>query len=119
MRISRFFRLFRRPKPLPKTVAEAVDQLVSEMPEDKKAWIRGMNKKDLIQFHHGWGAGIRNSFGLWGRNEALMSSVPEQYWHPDSVSQLIIEGVWESSAARASSHLAYRTNNASCSNPAL
>ena len=44
--------------------------------------------------HLGWGGlGIRNGFGLWRGNVALLESC--RVSHPDSCSSAIIAGVWE------------------------
>ena len=80
---------------MPKTVSEAVDRLLSSISEENKTLIRGMKKEDLIQFHHGLGTGIRNDFGLWGKNQVLISTFPPEDRWPDNASMLIIEAVWE------------------------
>ena len=88
----------------PQTVDEAVDLLVGALSEQDKQRIREMPKDDLIQFHFGWGMGIRNAFGLWGGNAALMRSCAEwrygagpdaTFMHPDDASCVIIEAVWK------------------------
>ncbi len=57
--------------------------------------------EDLILYHHGLGTSIRNPFGLWAGNAALMQDCnriinnqiePE---HPDTVSMLIIQNLWK------------------------
>lgn len=48
----------------PKTVDEAVDRIVAESSDADKERVRSMPKVDLIEFHLGWGMGIRNTFGL-------------------------------------------------------
>jgi hypothetical protein len=83
----------------PQTVDEAVNRLVGALSEQDKQRIRELPKDDLIQFHFGWGMGIRNAFGLWGGNAALMQSCAEvsgrAFMHPDDASMVIIEGVWQ------------------------
>lgn len=72
------------------------------MSEVDKAGLRKDKKEDLVQYHHGWGTGIRNEFGLWGGNTALAQDCHKRYggpsdeWslHPDTISGLIIEQVW-------------------------
>lgn len=71
-----------------------------------KMTVRSTPKDELILFHHGWGTGIRNAFGLWKGNAALMRSCAEArggrtgagtgaaFLHPDSASMVIIEAVW-------------------------
>ena len=80
---------------MPKTVSEAVDRLLSVISAEHKASIRGMRKKELIRFHHTWAAGIRNAYGLWDSNEALLSTLPSSKRHADAASMVIMEAVWE------------------------
>jgi len=84
---------------LPQTVAEAVDQLVEGLDERSMSRVKFTPEDDLIGFHMGWGRSIRNSFGLWGRNELLLRDCDrragQRHIHPESCSQLIIEAVWE------------------------
>ena len=79
-------------KTWPKTVDEAVTRILSTMPEKDRKVVRETAKDDLIRFHHGWGTGIRNSFGLWRGNTALLEDTKEK--HPDDASMVIIEAVW-------------------------
>lgn len=80
--------------------------LVGALSAPDKQRIRAMRKDDLIQFHFGWGMSIRNAFGLWGGNAALMRSCAEwrygvgkgpdaTFMHPDDASGVIIEAVWQ------------------------
>ena len=80
---------------MPKTVAEAVDRLVAGLSEDERRRLRDMGKDDLILLHHTWGLGIRNKFGLWGENEALIQSLPPEHRWGDDASMFLIEAVWE------------------------
>ena len=80
-------------KELPKTVKEAVQVLISEISEKDKALICSKTKEDMIQFHHGWGTYIRNTFGLWGKNSELIKDTGER--HPDDASMVIIRAVWQ------------------------
>jgi hypothetical protein len=80
-------------KPWPKTVKEAVAQLLSEMSDKDKETIRNTKKEDLIKFHHGWGTGIRNDLGLWQGNKDLIKDTKAN--HPDDASMVIIEAVWK------------------------
>ena len=57
--------------------------------------LRKDEKKDLIQYHFGWGMGIRNSFGLWQGNTKLLESCGGgKRIHPRDCSMIIIEAVW-------------------------
>ncbi|MBI5425289.1 MAG: hypothetical protein HZA32_14515 [Opitutae bacterium] len=80
-------------KTWPKTVDEAVTRILSTMPEKDRKIVRDTAEDDLIQFHHGWGTGIRNSFGLWRGNKALMEDCKSD--HPDDASMVIIFAVWK------------------------
>jgi hypothetical protein len=77
----------------PATLDEAVNQIVSQLSDEDKARVRKTQRDDLIMFHLGWGTGIRNAFGLWRGNKALLESCGGG--HPDDASMRIIEAVWE------------------------
>jgi len=52
-------------------------------------------------YHHGWGTGIRNDFGLWQDVSPLRADCAKQSGraddkiHPDSCSMMIMEAVWD------------------------
>lgn len=73
--------------------ATVADILTSLLPEDKAALL-DTKKDDLIRFHHGWGTGIRNHYGLWRGNDELIESACGKGCHPDDASMVIIEAVW-------------------------
>jgi len=83
----------RQTKQWPKTVKEAVAQILSKMSAKDKEIVKNTKKKDLIKFHHGWGTGIRNDMGLWQGNHDLMKDT--KAIHPDDASMVIIEAVWK------------------------
>ena len=86
----------------PRTCRAAITKIVDAMSPSDKAELRKEKREDLIQYHFGWGMGIRNEFGLWGGNRALARDCarmartkgPERL-HPDTISMVIIEGVWD------------------------
>jgi len=79
----------------PTTVAQAARTIVTMMDDESKARVKATKKEDLIQFHHGWGTGIRNELGLWRGNDKLLESCGNgTKVHPDSCSMVIIEAVW-------------------------
>jgi hypothetical protein len=80
-------------KKWPKTVKEAVGQILSSMSDKEKTDLRNTKSEDLDLFHHGWGTDIRNGLGLWEGNEELMRDTKEFY--PDDASIVIIEAVWK------------------------
>ena len=77
----------------PKTVDEAVQILLTKLSEKAKETLKNTPPEDLIKFHYSLGMYIRNQFGLWTGNEALVPSDPrsDRKAHPDSVSMLIIK----------------------------
>lgn len=82
------------PDKWPTSVAETVKDIVQQLPEKDKEVVRITKKEDLIKFHHGWGTGIRNHYGLWRGNDNLILSACGKPCHPDDASMVIIEAVW-------------------------
>lgn len=79
-----------------KTLKEVLDKICAEMHLPDKVYIRGTKEKDLIQFHHGLGTQIRNTFNLWAGNPELFTDMELPLdTHPDEVSQLIIIALWK------------------------
>ena len=78
----------------PTTVSATVDDLLKSLSPESKKTIRETKKEDLIGFHHGWGTGIRNHYGLWRGNSALIEDACGEGCHPDDASMVIIESVW-------------------------
>ena len=80
---------------LPLTLEAAVEQIISDLSEADRMTVKQTSFYDLILYHHGWGTGIRNSFGLWRGNESLLESAcGDPKCHPDDASMKIIQGVW-------------------------
>lgn len=77
----------------PRTVEQAVDMILERLPREDRERVKGTPREDLIMFHHGWGTGIRNEFGLWRGNDALLADCGGG--HPDDCSMVIIEAAWE------------------------
>lgn len=77
----------------PRTVSEAVETILGEMKPTDKRLVRDTPEEELIQFHHGWGTGIRNSMGLWADNTELLKDTGKS--HPDDASMVIIRAVWK------------------------
>ncbi|HEX6543385.1 MAG TPA: DUF6794 domain-containing protein [Ktedonobacterales bacterium] len=87
-------------KDWPQTVDEAVERLLQGMSEAEKQTVRSTPKDKLILFHRGWGMGIRNAFGMWQGNRALLASCAAWRGYgsiafPDDASMVIIEEVWQ------------------------
>ncbi len=83
------------PDKWPITVKATVADLLSALSAENKETVRKTKKDDLIMFHHGWGTGIRNHYGLWRGNNALIEDACGKRCHPDDASMVIIEAVWK------------------------
>lgn len=77
---------------LPQTIEQAVVVLLDQLPADAKHKIAAMSRDDLIILHFGLGTSIRNDFGLWSGNTALLESAGNS--HPDDAAMTIIEALW-------------------------
>lgn len=76
----------------PGTLDEAVTRVMNDMDEADKQLVRATKKRELILFHHGWGTGIRNEFGLWRGNTNLLADCHAT--NADEASMIIIETLW-------------------------
>ena len=80
----------------PATFEEAVSVLFTGLSAKDKETLRQTPREDLIQYHFSWGMDIRNAFGLWAGNDALLKSVcGGAPCDPDDASMIIIAAVWE------------------------
>lgn len=76
------------------------DHVAQSLDDESRTIVKSTEYDDLIQFHHGWGTGIRNASGLWAGNDELNLSCArlrdrDSKMHPDNVSMIIIEEVWK------------------------
>jgi hypothetical protein len=71
------------PDKWPTTVQDTVKDILSGMSEKDKELVRKTKSGDLIMFHHGWGPGIRNYYGLWRGNQKLIESACGMPCQPD------------------------------------
>lgn len=74
----------------PATVLEAVEYLRTTMPQQALAELAALAEDQLIQTHHGLGAGIRNE--VLRDNPALRKDTGQR--HPDDASAVIVEALW-------------------------
>jgi hypothetical protein len=83
----------------PKSVAEAVEVLHANMTLNEECMLVSMDEVDLTDLHLSLGHDIRDDFGLWVGNEALMEScrimAGRQDLHVDDASMVIIKALWE------------------------
>lgn len=61
--------------PRPRTVREAVDQLILRSSIQTKSSVLGLEKNELGQLHFFFGTWIRNTFGLWEGNPPLFKAI--------------------------------------------
>lgn len=78
----------------PTSVESVVKDLLGSLSDKDKEVVRNTEREDLIKFHLGWGMGIRNYYGLWRGNDALVRDACGRPCHPDDASMIIIEAVW-------------------------
>lgn len=79
-----------------KTVDEAVNIIISRLSQDDINYLKNSTKADRYMLHFGLGMGIRNSFGLWKGNEALLKDAcGGKICHPDDASSVIISKLLE------------------------
>ena len=85
-------------KNIPKTVAEAVQRLISDLSLKDKNTIANKDEVDLINLHFSLGFSIRNKF-FYPRNEQLLESCrfvsKDKYLHWDEAASVIIRELWK------------------------
>ena len=83
---------------VPRTVKEAVDRLIKDLPLKDRTIIANMHEDELINLHFSLGMYIRNNFGLWAGKTELMEDcrrvAGNQNLHEDDASTVIILEVW-------------------------
>jgi Domain of unknown function (DUF6794) len=83
---------------LPRNVDEAVERLISELPLKDRAKIAKMDKSETTVLHMTLGPHIREKYGLWTGNQALMESCRvlsgQDKCHINTASSMIIDAMW-------------------------
>jgi len=77
----------------PRTIEAAINKLIETLDKKERDIIKNTAKGELIMFHHGFGTAIRNTFGLWNNNPALLKDCKCE--HPDDASMVIIKALWK------------------------
>ncbi len=84
---------------LPKTVDEAVEKLIADLPLKDKTTIAKMAEKDLMTLQITLGSYIGSEFGAWTGNAELLFSCKraagDTHIDPDHASIVIIEKLWK------------------------
>lgn len=81
------------PEVKPDTIQKALDILKLVFTDEQKAELINKGKNNLIEFHFSLGLWIRNNFGLWEPNSALLEDLKQgsSFFHPDSASRILLE----------------------------
>lgn len=83
---------------LPKTVDEAVDRLISELPLKFKNKLSNMPEDNLVDLRLTFGIQIRNVFRLDAGNRDLLEScrdaAKDKYLHHSQAPSVIIQMLW-------------------------
>jgi uncharacterized protein DUF6794 len=91
----------------PITKAQAVDILINELPKDVKSQIAKMTDDQLYGYHFSLGMAIRNRFGLWEGNTALITDCGYVHQPPheaaDGSSHIILAALRNRLAAEGAS----------------
>ena len=86
-------------KQYPKTVSGAVEILHASMTLNQEFLLAKMDEVDLFDLHMSLGHQIRDDFGLWTGNDALMESCRSISGNPDlhvdDASMVIVKALWE------------------------
>jgi hypothetical protein len=84
---------------LPKTVDEAVEKLIAELPLKDKSTIANMAENDLVTLQFTLGSYIGSEFGIWAGNRELLYSCKllsdDVHFDPDFAPPLIIMELWK------------------------
>ena len=79
-------------QPVPTTVGVAVRVLMQVVPDGEQRAIGRMSEDEMHELGLGLGMWIRNNFGLWQGNEALLADAGAL--DPDGASAVIIRTFW-------------------------
>jgi hypothetical protein len=60
------------PDQWPTSLRDAVRDIVGHLSDKDKEIVRTTKREDLIQFHHGWGTGIRSHYGSGGATRSCL-----------------------------------------------
>jgi hypothetical protein len=84
---------------IPSTVEEAVYDLISMLPLTDKVAVARLKEEQLMTLQLSFGTYIRNKYGLWSTNKALLescrSAAGEEEMYPEDASALIVKEMWK------------------------
>jgi hypothetical protein len=89
----------RKSKRRPRTVEEAVELVMAEMPDKVRAWLRQLKGEEqdvelqIMAANFGAGMWVRALAGLW-KNQELIEQFPWPHQHADSASSYLLMECW-------------------------
>ena len=85
-----------QPEPyIPNDLDDAHAQLLKLLPSDEISRIKSMKSEDeMMDYHFGLGAGLRNSWGLWGNSRLAQYFQDMGIHHADDMSGIILDTFW-------------------------
>lgn len=75
---------------IPMDLEDAMDELDRTINPKDKERIQ-TSKEDSVMYHHGFGTGLRNGWGLWGGSRLARWFDERGIFHPDDMSGIILE----------------------------
>ena len=75
----------------PRSIKEAVSLLLKGLSQHAKLGLKQATGEDLAVLHATLSTTIRNDFGLWSGNTALLKACGSEAIHPDDASMVIIK----------------------------
>jgi hypothetical protein len=83
----------------PRTLEDAVNRLIDELPFKERTKIVSMTEEDLLPLYPTFMTHIRDDFGLWDDNPALLAScraiAGDPHLHQDEAGPLIVRKLWK------------------------
>jgi hypothetical protein len=83
------------PRSWPSSVEQALAMLDAQSDAAKRRQLAYMAYDELAELHDGWGASIRDQFGMSKGNDQLLRDCDREYVHPDICSTVIISRYWK------------------------
>jgi hypothetical protein len=82
------------------SVQEIADHQMSTIGDEDRKFFSTVDKSDLIMMHHSYGQWIRNTYGLWHKNNPFVIPGDPGDGHPDGLSMLVIEEIYKRCSAK-------------------
>jgi hypothetical protein len=79
---------------IPSTLSHAVSSLINTLSVDDLSKITNGSEDELAQLHHGFGTGLRNSWGLWSNSVLAKWFNQKGIYHADDMSGIIITSLY-------------------------